>query len=143
MEDYTTPPTVFQGSVSQITQFLPVPGLGFHLLVTDLDFEESRHGKRLSVRRAGEEPRPANAPKRSLWRGRHLHFYVLGGRNNQNQRGRPTKVCSRTTHYLRRNRHCSFARTDPLAGKLNTSVLGLFVFFGIGVASLLIGKRRT
>ncbi len=72
---------------------------------------------------AGEEPRPARAPKRSLRRGRHLHFDMLGGRNNQNYRGRPTKVCSRTTHYLRRNRRCSFGRTDTLAGKLNASVV--------------------
>src|SRR5215831_2695404 len=94
------------------------PGLHLHLLVLISLRREGRHGKRLSPRRAGEEPRPASAPKRSLRRGPHIHFDMLGGRNNQNQRGRPTKVCSRTTHYLRRNRRCSFGRTDTLAGKL-------------------------
>src|SRR5262249_15307087 len=46
-----------------------------------------------------------------------------GARNNQNYRGRPTNVCSRTAHYLRRNRGCSFGRTNTLAGKLSASVV--------------------
>src|SRR5262249_47531336 len=64
--------------------FPACPGLDFHLLVTDLVRREGRHGKRLFPRRAGEEPRPASAPKRSPRRGRHLHFDMLGGPNNQN-----------------------------------------------------------
>src|SRR5260370_12218737 len=75
---------------------------------------ERRHGKRLSARRAGEESRPASAPKRGPRRGPHLHFDMLGGRNNQNQRGRASKLCSRPTHYRRRNVLCTFTRTTTL-----------------------------
>ena len=47
--------------------------------MTDLDSEEDRRGERLSARRTEEEAQPASAPKRSLGRGRHLHFDMLGG----------------------------------------------------------------
>src|SRR5262249_43359357 len=50
---------------------------------------------------------------------------MLGGRNNQNQRGRATEVYSRTTHHLRRcNLRFNFGHSDTLAGKLNASVVG-------------------
>ena len=34
-----------------------------------------------------KNPAPPSAPKHGRWGGPHLHFDVLGGRNNQNQRG--------------------------------------------------------
>src|SRR6266446_1350235 len=43
---------------------------------------EGRHGKRLSVRRAGEEPWLARPPKLSPRRGSYLCFDMLGGRNH-------------------------------------------------------------
>src|SRR4029434_1706397 len=81
---------------------------------TTLCRSEGRDGKRLSIRRAGEG---LSAPQG----GPHLHFDMLGWCNNQNQRGRATKLCSRTTHYRRRSVRCNFGRTDTLAGKLNAS----------------------
>src|SRR5258708_26231979 len=77
-----------------------------------------RQGNRLSARRGGEDPRLGSAPKHGGRRGRHCHFDMLGGRDNQNQRGRATEVYSRTTHYRRRNVRCNFGRTDTVAGKL-------------------------
>jgi hypothetical protein len=48
---------------------------------------------------------------------------MLGGRNNQNQRGRATEVYSRTTHHLRRcNLRFNFGRSNTLVGKLNVGV---------------------
>src|SRR5262249_11282340 len=72
-----------QTSVSQITHSPRVRHYAF-ICSWLISIRGGRHGKRLSARRTGEETRPANPPKRSLWRGRHLLFYVLGGRNNQN-----------------------------------------------------------
>src|SRR5262245_372019 len=82
---------------------------------------EGGHGITLSVRAGGEPPR-VSAPKRCLRRGPHLHVDMLGWRNNQNERGRATKLCSRTTHYpWRCNPRYNFGRTDPLARKLKGS----------------------
>ena len=84
------------------------------------------------TQRAGEEPRPASVPKHGMRSGPHLHFDMPGGRNNQNQRGRTSKLYSRTTHHLRRcNLRFNFGRSNTLVGKLNVSVPAT----GLGPAS--------
>jgi hypothetical protein len=72
------------GSVSQITQSPRVSELHFHLLVTDLASEGgSSWETAISPPRRRRTPARQRAKAQSAKRP-HIHFDMLGGRNNQN-----------------------------------------------------------
>jgi hypothetical protein len=80
------------------------------------------------------EKNPAPPARQSTVCGADLIYISIcsGGRNNQNQRGRTSKLYSRTTHHLRRcNLRFNFGRSNTLVGKLNVSVPAT----GLGPAS--------